>query len=169
MLCSALLVAVSVGAGAPAADDKAPPLPAEWHGVWCGELVITGPGDKPSKVPLVLKVEPLAGGGFAWVATYGEGAKAVVKDYKLLPDAKRPGRFRIDEGNGIVLGARLVDGVLYSQFAVGGAVLAARYELRGEVLRFEVTSARPAAEKTGDGKVQDYPLDVVQAAELRKK
>lgn len=160
---TALFAALALSADKPA-------LPAEWHGTWAGTMVITSAADKRTEVPVVMEIGPAKDGkGFTWKTTYGDGDKKVVKDYLLLPDAERPGRFTVDEQNGIGLAARLVDGVMYSTFEVGGAVLTARYELREKGLRFEITSARPAKEKTGDGKVQDYPVDVVQAAELRKK
>lgn len=152
----------------PAAD--APTLPADWHGTWTGTMVVTGPTDKTSEVPLVLLVEPVKNSKAVTLKmTFGQGEKELVKDYKLVPVADQPGRFTIDEGNGIELTARLVNGVLYSQFEVGGAVLTARYELRDNVLRYEITSAMPAAAKTGDGKVKNYPVDAVQRAELKKK
>jgi hypothetical protein len=155
----------------PVADEK-PALPVAWHGTWRGTLVIDGP--KKQEVPVTLKIEPLKDGSFAWVATYA-GPKEVVKDYKLVPDPKQPNRFQVDENNGIILDSRLVGNVLYSVFAVEGpagqapVLLTARYELRGDVLHLEVTSAVPAAEKTGKGQVQSYPVTAVQTAELRKK
>jgi hypothetical protein len=143
-------------------------LASEWHGTWKGTLIITSPADKQSQVPLVFKIEPIKGAHeVTWAMTYGEGDKAVVKDYKLVPVGEQPGRFRIDERNAVALDARLVNGVIYSQFEVGGYLLTARYELRGETLRFEVTSSKPAAKKTG-GNIQGYVVEVVQSAELRK-
>lgn len=151
-------------------DTKTTPLPAGWHGTWVGTLVVTGSSDKVSEVGVVLKVEPIKGTDeVTWVVTYGEGEKKLVKDYKLVPAAGKPGRFRIDERNGIVLDARLVNGVLDSHFEVGDSWLTTRYELRDGAMRFEVTSAKPAVEKTGDGKVQGYAVETVQAAELKKK
>lgn len=156
-----LLAALALGADKPA-------LPVDWHGTWAGTMVMTSPADKRTEVPVVMEIGPAKDGkGFTWKTTYGD--KQVVKDYVLVPDADKPGRFIIDEKNGIGLAARLVDGVLYSTFEVGGAVLTARYELREKGLRFEITSAKPAKEKTGDGKVQDYPVDVVQVVELKRK
>jgi hypothetical protein len=145
-------------------------LPAAWHGSWAGKLAIAGPADMPSEVPVVLKIEPIKGTReVTWAITYGEGDKEMVRDYKLVPAGNKPGRFRIDERNGTFLDARLVNGVIYSQFEVGGALLTARYELRDDSLRFEVTSSKPAAEKTANGKVQGYVVEVIQAAELKKK
>lgn len=147
-----------------------PALPAPWHGTWRGTLTVTGPDDKPAAVPMALQIGPVPGTrDVTWAITYGEGAKAVVRGYVLQPDGDTPGRFKIDEKNGIVLAARLVDGVLYSPFAVGGAHLTARYELHGDVLRFEITSAKPAPAKTGDGKVQGFTVEVVQRADLKRK
>jgi hypothetical protein len=149
--------------------DK-PALPGEWHGTWTGTMVVTSAADKRTEVAVVMEIGPTKDAkGFTWKTTYGEGEKKVVKDYVLVPEADKPGRFVCDERNGIGLAARLVDGVMYSTFEVGGAVLTARYELRDKGLRFEITSAKPAKEKTGNGQVQDYPVDVVQSAELKKK
>jgi hypothetical protein len=102
-----------------------------------------------------------------WVITYGTGAKAQVRDYKLVPDGDAPGRFKLDERNGIVLSERFAGGALHGAFEVEGALLTSRVELRGDVLLYEITS-RKAAEKTGDGKVRDYATTNVQRAELKK-
>lgn len=152
-----------------AADPKPASLPADWHGEWAGTLVMTSQNDTKTDAPIKLNIEPITGSDdLTWKLTYGSGDKQQVKDYKLVP-TKTAGRFRIDEQNGIVLDARLAGGVLYSQFEVGGSWLTARYELRDGRLRFEVTSAKPAAEKTGDGKVQRYDVGAVQTADLTKK
>ena len=161
-----LLVAEAV------ANDKKPgaPLSTEWQGTWTGKLAIAGPNDERSEVPVALKIEPIKGTSeLTWAITYDEGAKAVVRDYKILPTGENPHRLRIDEKNGVVLEARLVNNVIYSQFAVGGGLVTARYELKGNTLRFEVTSSKPAGQKTGEGRVQGYVFDVVQSAELKRK
>jgi hypothetical protein len=152
-------------------DQKpAATLGPEWHGSWRGKLAMTTTTDKPSEVALVLKIEPIKGSNeLTWALTYDDGKKTMVKNYKLVPVGEKPGRWRIDERNGVVLDARLVNEVMYCQFEVGGSVLTARYELRGDTLRFEVTSSKPLAEKTGNGNVQGYSVEAVQVAELRKK
>src|ERR1700732_428478 len=162
LLLSPLILCATAGAH----DKKPAALANEWHGTWRGTLIITSPADKQSEVPLVFKIEPIKGTeDVIWAMTYGEGDKAVVKDYKLVPVGGQPGRFRIDERNAVALDARLVNRVIYSQFEVGGYLLTARYELRGDTLRFEVTSSKPAAKKTG-GNIQGYVVEVVQTAEL---
>jgi hypothetical protein len=152
-----------------AADPKPASLPADWHGEWTGTLGMTSRNDTKTDVPVRLKIGPISGSDdLTWKLTYGTGDNQQTKDYKLVP-TKTAGRFRIDEQNGIVLDARLVGGVLYSQFEVGGSWLTARYELRDGKLRFEVTSAKPAAEKTGGKAVQGYEVGAVQTADLTKR
>jgi hypothetical protein len=145
------------------------PLPPLWHGTWSGKLAITGPKDEPSDVAIALRIEPIKGtDNVTWAITYGQGDKKIARDYKLVA-CKKPGRFQIDEGNGVALDARLVNGVLYSQFEVGGSLLAARYEIRGDILCFEITSAKLAAGETGNAKPRAYNVDIVQTAELKRK
>jgi hypothetical protein len=166
LLGSLFLVALSGQRG----PQPTTPLPPEWLGTWSGKLLIHGSAAKPTEVSMSLKIEPIKGTTEAtWVITYGDGDKASVRDYKLVPDGDKPGRFKIDERNGIILDIRLTGSVMHSQFEVGGNLIMARYELRGDTLRLEFTSAKPAAEKTGKGQVLSYPVDTVQTAELKKK
>jgi hypothetical protein len=168
MFARALTFAMFLGGVLPAAQPTSP-LPPEWLGTWTGKLAISSAADKQSEVAVALKIEPIKGTReLTWAITYGEGARAMVRDYKLVPDGDKPGRFKIDERNGIALDARLVNGVMYSQFKVGDAMLTARYELRGDTLRFEITSAKAVADNTGKGSVQGFAVDVIQAAELKR-
>jgi hypothetical protein len=152
------------------ADKPAASLATNWHGSWSGKMVSTDAEDKSSEVALVVNIEPIKGSStLTWTMTYGDGDKAIVKDYKLVPVKDKPGRFLLDEQNGAAFDARLVNDELISQVEIGGAVVSARYELQGDTLRFEVISLRPAKEKTGNGNVQGFVVEVVQKAELRKK
>ncbi|MGL6076873.1 MAG: hypothetical protein ACRC8S_22185 [Fimbriiglobus sp.] len=144
------------------------PLPEKWHGTWTGPMTVVNNSPKAEQVPVTLKIERLNGGAVSWVITYNPGPKAIVKDYKLLPIANKPGYFEIDEQNGIRLPCRMVRNVLYSQFSLGDISLTARYELRGEELLMEVTSAKPSPEKTGGDKVQPYLYFGIQSAALKK-
>jgi hypothetical protein len=145
------------------------PLPVSWHGDWAGTLVMLGPANKPTEVALKFTVAPLPGTrDLTWKLTYGDGAKSVVKDYILKPDGDKPGRFLLDEQNGVILEMRLANDKLYSLFQVGETLLTARYELRGEAIHFEVTSAKPTPAKTGQGQVQGFTTEAVQSAELKR-
>lgn len=162
-----LLVAMLLAPAACAAD----PLPADWHGTWAGPLVMTAADGRTTEVAMELTIEPLKGeAGHRWRIVYG-GDKKQVRDYKLLTVAGKPGRFVIDEGNGIRLDARLVGAVLYSQFEVQGNRLAARYELTGGAVRYEIASgskSTPTGGKDGGPVVTVFPVDSVQVATLKK-
>lgn len=152
-------------------EDKKDPaiLPSEWYGRWTGKMQIFGPAGKTTDVDLELEIAPIDGSrDIKWITTYApSGPKKMVKDYKLIP-GNGPNRVRFDEKNGIFLDARVTNGVIYSQFEVAGSMLTARYELRGDRLRFEITSAK-AGEKTGKGAVTSYSVEAVQSADLQKK
>ena len=160
------LVVLMTVAGTTFAEE----LPKAWHGTWSGTLVITPPSNKITEIPISLKIEPIKDSeNVTWAITYHEKDKDLVKDYTLKPKAKKPGVFDIDENNGIVLPARLVQGVLLSVFEVEGNLLTARYELTDGAINFEVTSASKQEKKTGNDTVQGYIVTVVQSATLKKK
>jgi hypothetical protein len=146
-------------------------LPIAWHGSWSGTLKM-GDGDTAKEVPLKLVIEPIKDSSrIRWQITYGEGDRKSVRDYELVPDAKNPHVFALDEKNGITLAMTLLNGVLYSQFDVGGRVLAGRYELRDSKVYYEITSSDKATETGGQGnvpKVLVYPVINVQSAVLSK-
>lgn len=163
-------VLLAAGAKNPLPADPAPRLP-EWHGQWRGTLTIAGAAQT---IPMGLDIEPIEGrDALAWRIIYGEGSSRQVRDYELLP-GDAPGRFVIDEKNGILLDARLEGGVLVSAFEVQGNTLVARYELRGEELRYEILTWANAAQResvAGEGpeaiRVRAFPVGGYQRAALR--
>jgi hypothetical protein len=173
MSCVVLLTVVAAAAQPPKAEP-AGVLPALWYGKWAGTLVITRDGADPQEVPMALEVRPLADGArYTWRLHYAAAAKKQDRDYELVPKPGKPGRFEIDEKNGIRLEAKLVGGVLYSQFQVGEAVIHSRYERVGEVLKVEMTAYTSrdalATKPTGGGAdVRSLQLLSVQLAELKR-
>jgi hypothetical protein len=166
-LCFPLTLWVSVFA---AEDKQVSLLPAEWHGIWSGKLLITDSKGKTSETKIVFKIEPMADTrNLIWRITTGEGETSSVKNCMLASVGEKAGFFRLDEGD-IGLDVRLVNGVICSQSEFGGRLQTVRYELRGDVLRYEVTWSKPAPKKTGGGgNVQGYAVETVQAAELKKR
>ncbi len=52
-------------------------LPPAWHGKWTGKLAIADQTDKPSEVPVVLKIEPIKDTReVTWTITYGDADSA---------------------------------------------------------------------------------------------
>jgi hypothetical protein len=158
-----------------AAQPTDPPaLPAGWVGKWAGTLTITTDKGDPQEMPMTLEVRPLADGGrYTWRLVYGDGEGKKTRDYELVVKPGKPGRFEIDERNGVRLGARLVGNTLYALFQVGEAMIHSRYEQAGEVLRVEMTAYTtrdPLATKPAGGgaEVKSPQMLSVQTAELKK-
>lgn len=172
-MTAALLTAVFVSPAQPPAPDPEP-LPAAWHGTWAGTLRVRPEAGDPQDLPMALEIRPLAdGGGYTFRLTYGSLGKGQVRDYELVPKAGKPGRFEIDEKNGIRLEAKLAGAVLYAPFQVGGSLVLSRYERAGDVLRVEMTACDagdPTVTKPKGGSVgvKSFPVTSVQTAELRR-
>jgi len=165
-----VLIVAALTAGQP---TDPPALPAGWVGKWVGTLTITTDKGDPQELPMSLEVRPLADGRYTWRLVYGEGEKRQTRDYELVAKAGKPGRFEIDEKNGIRLGARLIGNTLYAIFQVGEAVIHSRYEQAGDVLRVEMTAYTtrdPLATKptAGGAEVKSPQLLSAQSAELKK-
>jgi hypothetical protein len=116
------------------------PLPSTWHGTWTGTLTVTPEKGEPQNVPMTLTIAPIRDTGrYTFRLVYGtEGAKP--RDYELVPKKDRPGRFEIDEKNGIRLDAKLTGSTLHATFLVGDTLIQSRYERIGDRMHVEMTA-----------------------------
>src|SRR5207248_8500089 len=122
------------------AQPPKPALPAGWVGKWTGTLVVVPFGAERKSIGMELELAPLPGDKYAWRLVYDDAGKRQVREYELVPKADAPGRFEIDEKNGIRLGVTLSGNTLFSLFQVGEALIQSRYELSGDVLKVEMTA-----------------------------
>jgi hypothetical protein len=153
------------------ADEPANALPKAWHGHWKGKLVIHNEGGKETTVPMELIVKP-KGARYDWQIAYGEGEKKQTRAYELAV-LDKPGRFTIDEKNGIEIDARLVGSTMYCLFEVGGFLNDTRYRLEGDTLIFELTANSKKQSRTtsltgSKTDVTSYAIPTVQRAELKR-
>lgn len=139
-------------------DERTDPGPsvhpmAGWVGRWSGTMRVITPRGERDPVSLDFEIGPRdEGEAWTWKLTYGRRGEGpiVVKDYLLVPDAEVPGRYVIDEQNGILLDARLEDDVLVSWFQLGERMFLARYEQREDWLSVEVQTAGPREADQGE-------------------
>lgn len=131
-------------------------FPASWVGRWEGTLHIEFPGVRPRQVPMALEIMPIDSANWQWHLVYMVEGQEDRRPYVLQPVQVRSGRWRIDEKNGIVLGARLLGQTLFSLFEVDNQMLMARYSKEGEQIRFEITGGSLTPNKTG-GPIDDKP------------
>lgn len=161
---------------APAQPPKPEPaLPATWHGSWAGTLTITPDKGKPQEVFMGMDIRPVNDGAkYTFRITYGEGDKKQVRDYELVPKKDDPGRFEVDEKNGIRLETRLTGATLHSLFQVGDTLIQSRYERVGDVLQVEMTAYAgkdPLVTKADGTKaeVKSHRVLSVQTAALKRR
>jgi hypothetical protein len=141
-----VLVAGLVFVGRPAAaqPNAGSAAPADWAGTWYGTL--TNHPVKPGAPVVDVRrdiggIPATDGTCTTWKTTYSENfVPRQVKDYRLCRGTGADDLF-IDEGNGVRLSARWIDGVLVSMFTVDATLLVATTRLRGNVLEEEIVFA----------------------------
>jgi hypothetical protein len=147
---------------------------SDWFGVWAGRLKITPEKGEPRETTMMLELSPIGETGrFVFRITYGAGDSVQVRDYELVPKKDKPGRYEIDEKNGIKLEAKLIGGTLYSAFQVGDHVIQSKYERVGDVVRVETVAvgmkdAKGTKPTGGGAEVKSFPVVTVQSAELKR-
>lgn len=134
-------------------------FPTTWEGNWAGTLQIHFPGVAAREVPMRLEIHPQDSVTWSWTLIYNPGAKEDRRAYSLLSSRPDKGEWLIDEKNGIVLGARVIGPVFVSRFSVSGQLLLARYDLQGEVLRFEILAGSMDITETGGPQEGEAPLE----------
>lgn len=148
-------------------------LPIEWHGVWKGRCVSETAEGKKFEFAMELHIRPVESHRYSWKIVYGEGPNQQVRPYELLADPAKPGKFTIDEKNGILLDCQRFGSVLQSQFQVQKNLIVSRDELTAEGLSVEITTfdaSKPRATATQGGKFQvaSYPVRAIQRGLLTR-
>ena len=144
------VLAVAVSSVASGAAPAPPAFPEGILGTWKGTVRSESPGGKSMEFPMALTVAPIEGrDAWSFTITYGEGERKQVRPYELLPVEGSPGRFRIDERNGIVLDAAFVGDTLHCGFSVQGNTIFARYRLADDAVEFAIDSFASGVETGG--------------------
>lgn len=164
----------------PAARAARPgPLPDGWVGRWFGPSTNTAPGRPPLKFSMGLDIAPDGPGRWTWTITYDGQLGSQVRRYHLRSVGDDPARFVIDENNGIVLQATLIDGAIYCPFSLDDQTLTAIYRAVGlgttdariefEVITFRAGEAVDTGGKGGSPAVRTWPVASLQRAVLRPR
>ena len=164
----------------PATTRPIVPLPDKWEGSYRGLVDLVRPGKPPggpgTSVTMELIVTPLANkpGSVAWTIVYGEGPARQERPYELSPVPGFPGRFLMDEKNGILIDHALLGDTVVSQFRVGTALLMSRFELADdgvkiEIWSFQTTPSRKSKPEGMDLEVESYPSTVLQRGLLKRQ
>lgn len=141
-------------------------FPSTWIGKWEGHLNIFFPGMHPRVVAMALEILPRDSANWDWTLIYDVQGQEDRRAYTLQPVSIRQGRWRIDENNGIILGARLFHQTLISVFEVDKQLLIARYSLVGDALHFEIIGSGLEPNKTGGAKTNSEIPDIEAIPEV---
>ena len=173
VFASALLACASNPAREPA------PFPASWSGVWRGQVDVHRPDGPAGDFVVELEIRPTeTPDRWTWTTRFEGPAGSQERPYELLVRDAERGTFAIDEKNGIVLEAQLLDGALVSWFEVAGSHLVTHQELldagtASERIRYQILwSEDDATVRTGDTggtpEVLCHPLATLQSGTLTR-
>lgn len=151
-------------------------FPADWTGIWGGDLNIYTPKGLVQQVPMTLSILPLENGHYSWTIQYGPDS-AGLRPYTLEPVDTSLGRWQVNENNGIILREQLLGGKIFSVFSVEGTLLVSTVELAGDELLYEIIAGpiKPAYQSPAPPVPDDMPtVDVYgigtrQFARLRRQ
>lgn len=143
-------------------------FPQNWEGIWRGELIISTTIGEAQRLPMILKILPQADGRHTYSIVYGEDTEENTRPYYLQSVTDEPGRYQVDEGNGIVLDSYLINGKLYSRFEVMGSLLLSTVEEQDGQLVYEIISGSfDPVNTTGDTKIEDEDIPPVNSYAIR--
>ena len=173
------MVTTSLAIGQNSTSVQLKTFPDEWLGVWEGTLHIYNHQNILQSIPMSLEnLRTDSADIFQWVIIYGEDKIKGKRDYILKTKNKSKGHYVVDEKNGILLDAYVMENKLISHFEVMGNQLTSIYERTGDSLIFEiiVNSSTPI-QITGNVKaegeetipeVKSFPITGYQKAVLKK-
>lgn len=154
-------------------------FPESAVGYWEGEISIFQEKGLAQKVPMALDIFEIGESKvWAWHIIYNPGKEEDKRKYLLIEVDKEKGHYQIDEDNGIVLDAYLLDNKLISSFSVSNSTLQTINTFFEDQMVFEVIAGpQKSINTTGNMKVVEeeipavdsYKVSTYQRASLNKK
>ena len=159
--------------------DKPFSFPHDWLGYWSGKLNIYNSAGLSDQITMALDISKTDSIGlYNWTIIYGTDSTAQRREYQLKEIDSQIGHYLIDEKNGILIDAFLIQNELNSIFEVMGNTLIISYALKNSELQFTV-KVFPSKEKRISGDIEyetqeiptvkSFELKSVQTAKLYKK
>lgn len=150
-------------------------FPKNWEGRWKGELNIY---DSKSVKPVMnlrmeLYIEYVNDSVWNWKIIYITPDKQDIRAYELYKTAK-PGKWIMDEKNGIQLNQTFICNRLISSFSIEKTLLVASYWLENNVMNFEIVVTNLTPESTtGSGNeaspsIGNHPVNSYHRAVMYK-
>ena len=120
------------------AESEKTTFPEHWIGSYQGELNIYDTDSIKMQVQMGLDIKKLTDSTYTWIISYLMPEKKDIRNYELQIVDADEGFYKIDEKNGIILGANYFSGTLISRFGVNQSLLDILYIKKGEDIHFQV-------------------------------
>jgi len=141
-------------------------FPEKCLGIWEGIMQIYSQGIQRDSVKVRFTAAKTdTSGTYIWKTEYLSTTTPVVKDYRLVVDNIKEGRYILDEGDGSKIVEYVVNNKMHSLFKVDDIYLTSSTELVNKQLIIEVTSGKELKEIQG---VKSYSFANVQRMVLTR-
>lgn len=145
------------------------------QGQWVGtcDIIVPGQEEPTTSVGMELIVEPTeAQGVYDWIIVYHLPTYDQVRSYTMITDEETPGRYLLDENNGIVIPHYFFNvGILNGDYTVGNNRYLTRAKFKGNKLDFEIIVSAIEPELTsnlGSFVVDAFPVGSIQKCPLHR-
>ncbi|WP_104735379.1 hypothetical protein [Hanstruepera ponticola] len=150
-------------------------FPQDFYGIYKGDLHITNArGKQTIQMEFHLNSTDTVG-KYQYMLVYIMDGNRQERHYNLLEKNVENGEYMVDENNGIVLDAKLIDNTIFSMFEVQGSILTTTERFYKDSMDFEITFANKSQQTKSGTEGEDatevisYPISVLQKAHLIKQ
>ena len=170
-----LVLLISISNIAIAQETNGINFPTDYFGIYIGTLAITSERGN-QEIPMEFHLNKTDSiGKYQYVLVYGENEKRQERNYFLVEKDAEKGNYIVDEDNGILLNAKVLENKLYCLFEVEQSLLTTFITFEKDHLLFEIVYSNTSKKEMSGGqndsipKVTSYPLHVIQKAKLIKQ
>jgi len=150
-------------------------FPQDFYGIYKGDLqIVNSRGRQIIQMEFHLnKTDSI--GKYQYMLVYIMNGERQERKYNLLEKDASKGEYIVDENNGILLDAKLIDNTIYSMFEVQDNILTTTERFYKDAMDFEITVANRTEKLTTGTEGEDatevisYPIFAVQKAHLVKQ
>ena len=150
-------------------------FPQDFYGIYKGDLNITNARGKQTIGMEFHLYKTDSIGKYRYTLVYIMNGERQERKYNLIEKDVAKGEYIVDENNGILLEAKLIDNTLYAMFEVQNSLITTTERFYTDSMDFEITFT-DTKQKTTSGtegeeavEVYSYPIGGVQKAHLIKE
>ena len=150
-------------------------FPDDYFGIYKGNLHISSEQGNQN-IPMefhLLATDTL--GKYIYTLVYGEGETKQLRAYNLLEKDQEKGHYVVDEHNGIILDANVINNRMYTLFEVNDTLLTTFITFETAYMIFEIVTTPKSKKRVTYAEDEDkievisYPITTIQRALLQKQ